>query len=178
MGDIRPYTNAELEQRRRDQEDPKWMEWVDSELMESQIRKLFEETIPDMPSSPWSAEGLDRVEQYVLNTFPDVDSVKHPEYGDVVDRITRFIGETFRRNFEGAWYNVPGASWLYPDFGPTIEHGFSSINLDVGNLVTATVDRQWGDYLSGIFTRNRETYDAWVDAGRPPVDEWEQARYS
>ncbi|MGV9680734.1 hypothetical protein ACWDSJ_36150 [Nocardia sp. NPDC003482] len=173
MGDLRPYTTAELEQIARDQQDPKWLEWVADELMEAQLRKFFTETVPNMPENPWSAEGLDRAESEILARFATMDDVDRPENRDVADQFTRFIGEVFRRNFEGGWYNVPGMSGeRYPDFGPVIRDEWTDAYLDTANLVTATVHRQWRDFLSGIFFNSQRTYQEWVAAGRPPMNEW------
>ncbi len=164
---------AELEQRQRDQEAPKWLEWVNPDLMNTQVSKLLTETIPDMPDDPWSAAGLDRVEREILERFDTVPDVDTTDNREIADQITRFIGEVFRRNFEGEWCNVPDMGGKrYPDFGPVIQREWTDMYLGTANLVTATVDRQWGDYLSEIFVRNTESYEEWVQAGRPPLDEW------
>ncbi|WP_216897124.1 hypothetical protein [Nocardia alni] len=164
---------AELEQVRRDQDDPRWLEWVAPDLMNARVSKLLTETIPDMPDDPWSAVGLDRVEREILERFTTVQAVSAPGNQEIADQLTRFIGEVFRRKFEGQWYNVPSMGGnRYQDFGPVIRHEWTDMYLDVANLVTSTVDRRWGDNLSEIFGFSMETYRSWVEAGRPPMDEW------
>ncbi|PXX66443.1 hypothetical protein DFR70_103191 [Nocardia tenerifensis] len=173
MGGFRPYTKAELEQIERDQQDPKWLEWLAPENMNAQLDAFLNETVPDMSDNPWSAGGLDQAERYILDHFHDMDEVDRPQNATVADQLSRFIGEVFRRNFEGAWFNVPSMGGdRYKDFGPVIRHEWTDVYLDTGNLITATVDRQWGDYLSGIFSNSLETYREWVTAGRPPMAEW------
>jgi hypothetical protein len=173
MGDFRPYTKAELEQIGRDQQDPKWLEWLKPENMNTQIDAFLNETVPDMPDDPWTAQGLDRAERYILDSFPEMDDVDRPENSTVADQLSRYIGEVFRRNFEGTWFNALSMGGArYPDFGPVIRYKWTDVYLDTGNLITATVDRQWGDYLPGIFSRSLETYQKWVNAGRPPMAEW------
>ncbi|WP_280273950.1 hypothetical protein [Nocardia wallacei] len=173
MGDYRTYTQAELEQKERDQQDPKWLEWVDPIRMNAQIYKLLNETVPDIPDNPWSPEGLDRAERYALDRFSSMDDVDKPENRDIADQLTRFIGEVFRRNFDGEWYNVPEMSGeRYSDFGPVIRDEWSDAYLDTANLVTAAVHRKWGDYWSGIYSNSIETHKSWVEAGKPSLHEW------
>ncbi|MFI7004274.1 hypothetical protein [Nocardia sp. NPDC050175] len=172
MGDFRPYTKAELEQIERDQHDPQWLAWLDSEKMNAQIDAFLNETVPDMPDNPWTAEGLDRVERDMLERFSDMDDVDRAENWVVADQFSRFIGEVFRRNFEGRWFNAPSMGGArYPDFGPVIRHEWVDAYLDVGNLITATVHRKWGDNLSTIFANSSESYREWVSAGRPTLTE-------
>ncbi|MGV9680053.1 hypothetical protein ACWDSJ_32635 [Nocardia sp. NPDC003482] len=173
MGDFRPYTKAELEQIERDQQDPKWLEWISSELMESQLRTFLTETLPDMPGNPWSAEGLDRAERAALERFTSITNVDLPQNSGIADQFTRFIGEVFVRNFEGEWFNVPDYHGdRYSGFGPVVREDWTEAYLDVANLITAAVHRKIGTYWSGIFARSEQTYKSWVRAGRPPLDEW------
>ncbi|WP_067682742.1 hypothetical protein [Nocardia miyunensis] len=172
MGDVRPRTKAELAELERDQEDPKWLDWVNPERMESQLAKFLTETIPDMPDDPWSAEGLDRAEREILNRFATMDDAESSENRDLADQFTRYIGEVFCRKFEGRWHNVRGTGGArYPEFGPAVDREWSEMYLDVANLVTATVHRHWGDYLSTIFNNNARGHQDWVDSGRPPIAE-------
>ncbi|MGX1762636.1 hypothetical protein ACWIG5_38085, partial [Streptomyces lydicus] len=123
MGDFRPYTKAELEQIERDQHDPKWLDWVAPEKMNTEIDAFLNETVPDMPGDPWSAQGLDRVEQFLLDRFSDMDAVDRTESWGVADQCSRYIGEVFRRNFEGEWFNVPDFGGVrYPGIGPVIRN--------------------------------------------------------
>ncbi|MFF3569971.1 hypothetical protein ACFYXQ_19530 [Nocardia jiangxiensis] len=146
---------------------------MNPDLMDAQISEFLTETIVDIPDDPWSASALDRVEREILDRFGTVSDVAAPANHEIADQITRFLGEVFRRKFEGRWLNVPGMGGKrYPDFGPVIGHEWIDIHLDVANLVTAAVDRQWGDYLSEIFTRNAHGYAEWAKAGRPPMAEW------
>ncbi|CAM4436363.1 hypothetical protein NONI108955_28075 [Nocardia ninae] len=172
MGEVRAYTKAELEQIEQDQQDPKWLEWLKPENMNAQLDAFLNETAPDMPDNPWTVEGLDHVERFVLERFSTVDEAMLSENHRVADQLTRFIGEVFRRNFEGRWFNVPSMNGgRYMSFGPAIRHEWVDAYLDVANLTTATVHRNWGDYLSGIFSNSQEAYRKWVASGRPPLIE-------
>ncbi|MFI6218473.1 hypothetical protein ACIBCD_41235 [Nocardia brasiliensis] len=173
MGDIRPHTQAELEQIERDQQDPKWLEWLAPENMNAQLDAFLNETVQEMPDDPWSAQGLDRLERLILDRSSEMDDVNRVEDWAVADQCSRYLGEVFRRNFEGAWFNVPTFGGVrYPSFGPAIRHKWTGAYSDTVNLITAAVHRRWGNYLSGIFSNKVKTYQAWVEAGRPPRGEW------
>ncbi|WP_067665808.1 DUF6968 family protein [Nocardia miyunensis] len=162
-----PYVQAE--HSALDQEDPGWLAWVAPAAMDAQLVRLFTETIPNMPGDPWSADGLDRAERYLLERFPDSEAIERRENLDIADQLTRFIGEVFARHFEGAWRNTPGICQRYPHFGPAVEQKWMAMSLDAGNLVTATLDKRWGDNLSTIFDSVMEIYTAWIAAGRPSL---------
>ncbi|MFF0488067.1 hypothetical protein ACFYTQ_03505 [Nocardia sp. NPDC004068] len=174
LGDLRRYTETELEQFERDQRDSKWLEWVAPEQMQSQLRKFFAETVPNMPEDPWSPEGLDRAEHAALSIFPTVQAVTAPESRDVADRFHRFIGEVFRRNFEGIWCNVP--SYDDPErrrgFGPVIARPFAEFYLAVIPALTTAIDRQQGTIWSQSFRYSKEDHEAWINGGRLPLAEW------
>ncbi|WP_024805633.1 hypothetical protein [Nocardia sp. BMG51109] len=176
MGDFRPYTDAELEQQERDQQDPKWLEWVQPERMNAQIDKFLNETVPDMPDNPWSAEGLDHAERAALAIFPDINATKKPENRDVADQFHRYIGEVFRRSFEGSWYNVPDSDDRGHGFEPAIRLPYTDIYSEVISNLTVAVHRKTGKEWSWIFDRNKESYAEWVQGGRLPLSQWIDAQ--
>ncbi|MGF6888567.1 hypothetical protein ABIA39_007912 [Nocardia sp. GAS34] len=167
-GCLPPYVPAE--HHTHDQDDPDWLAWVAPAAMDTQLAQLYTETIPDMPNDPWSADGLDRAERYLLDTFPDSDTIDRRENLDIADQLTRFIGEVFARHFEGTWRNTPGICRRYPHFGPVVEQKWMAMSLDAGNLVTTTLDKRWGNNLSTIFSNVMQTYTAWIAAGRPSLE--------
>lgn len=163
-------------QEDRDQQDLKWRAWL--ERMDEQLKRFLGETVPDMPDNPWTAEGLRRAEEAALRFFADMDSVDLPENSDRADQFHRFIGEVFRRNFEGEWYNVHD----YDDpknprgFGPVILDPFSAEYLTIFSLLTSAMHRRTGNEWSEIFRNVSEEYDAWCAAGRPSRVEWANIR--
>ncbi|WP_330229025.1 hypothetical protein OHA40_23400 [Nocardia sp. NBC_00508] len=161
----RPYTAAELERIAADQQDPHWMEWLSH--MSERIDQFLNVTVPDMPDNPWSDEGLNHAEAAALRIFPTMESVDLPENRDISDQFHSYIGEVFRRNFEGEWRNVPD----YDDddhpkgFGPVIRLPYNPEYLAVFQLLTATMFRRTGSQWSRIFGYQAEDYETWK-AGR------------
>ncbi|PXX59843.1 hypothetical protein DFR70_111230 [Nocardia tenerifensis] len=171
MGEFRSFTKTELEQFERDQQDPKWLEWLAPENMNMQLDVFLNETVPDMPGNPWSSEGLERAERAALSIFPTVDSTMLPENRGVADQFHRFVGEVFRRNFEGVWRNVP----TFDDakrsrrFGPVVARPFAEFYLGVIQTLTTAIDRQTGNTWSQAFRYSEEDYQTWVETGRPTI---------
>ncbi|MBF6363095.1 hypothetical protein [Nocardia farcinica] len=176
MGEDLGVTGAERRQMEADQQDPRWLAWLSE--MDGAVTRFLSETVPDMPENPWSAAGLRRAEATALELFPTPESVELPENRHVADGFFRFVGEVFRRAFEGRWQNVPD----YDDeqrshgFGPVVDRPFSENYLDVIPLLTTAVARRTGQLWASIFGYSLEDYEAWKAAGRPPLDEWVQLR--
>ncbi|MFB8276971.1 hypothetical protein [Nocardia colli] len=160
MGD-RPYTKAELRQQVTDQEDPRWLAWLEG--MNKQIDRFLNETVPDMPEDPWTAEGLRHAETTALKIFPNREVVLVPENRDVADQFSRYVGETFRRNFEGEWRNEPSFDDRRSPlgFGPVVRTPENPEYLDVVHLLTATVHHRTGDHWSRIFGYSTEGFAKW-----------------
>jgi hypothetical protein len=174
MGDIRRIPKAERDQYEREQQDPRWLEWLDPKHMAAATDQLLAE-VPDMPADPWSREGLIRIERFILDTFPTMDDVDRPENHALADRIARYIGEVFHRLFESKWANVTDAYKYVPRYsgiGPAVTNEWNEFPLAVGNLITAAIDRNTGEYLSRIYYYAARDYPKWVDAGRPPLVEY------
>ncbi|WP_280428346.1 hypothetical protein [Nocardia brasiliensis] len=167
MGGDRPYTKTELRQRAKDQEDPRWLAWLNE--MGEQVDRFLNETVPDMPDDPWSVEGLQRAEQALLERFPNSGDESGPENQELVDQFARFIGETFRRHFEGEWYNAPDADDMQGSrgFGPVLREGYNPEYLDTVPLVSMAIYRRTGKEWGRIFGHSQRRYAQWVAAGRP-----------
>ncbi|MFF0489347.1 hypothetical protein ACFYTQ_10035 [Nocardia sp. NPDC004068] len=172
MGEYRPHTAAEIARMEQDQHDPKWLAWVAPELMETKLRKFFTDTVPDMPDDPWTAEGLDHAERAALVLFPTVQSTRLTAHKDAADQFHRFIGEVFRRRFEGKWYNSPewDDSANSHGFGPVIEDQFSDMFVTPVPMLTMAIHRATGQEWSRIFHRVEHSYHEWKQNGRPLRD--------
>ncbi|WP_280253390.1 hypothetical protein [Nocardia abscessus] len=168
MSGYKPYTQEERRRMDHDQRDPRWLAWL--ERMDEQLNRFFTEKVTDMPEDPWSAEGLNRAEAAALRIFPTMESVDLPENREVADQFHRYVGEVFRRNFEGEWYNVPS----YDDeqrtrgFGPVIREGYNPEYLTVVPLLTTAMFRRTGVEWSQIFGYSEEDYTAWKSRESSP----------
>ncbi|WP_433654543.1 hypothetical protein ACQPW1_27780 [Nocardia sp. CA-128927] len=165
MGGDRRYTRAELRQHEQDQQDPRWLAWLAE--MDDQIDRFRTETVPGLSAGPWDAEDLRSVERALLERFPDVDDAEGPEHQETVDQFARFIGEVFRRNFEGHWYNNTDADDQRRGFGPSLREGYNPAYLEPVRLVFAALDRGTGSEWARVFGFSQKRYAEWAATGRP-----------
>lgn len=175
MGGDRPYTAAELRQREKNQQNPAWLAWLGG--MDDALERFLTVDVADMPTDPWSMDGLGHAEQAALIIFPSMDSVLAPENRELADRFQRFIGETYVRRFEGEWMNVPGNSdHMARGFEPAVRQPFSDMYLTVVTQLTAAMHRRSGNQWARVYSRSAATYAEWQAGGRLPLSEWEALR--
>ncbi len=97
----------------------------------------------------YSLASLDGIENLILKSFDTIEELKKKEYSHFYDELSRYVGETFRKNAGGKWkldieresnayYNLPILD--YPT--PACPH----------RLVTACIDRRTGVFFSTILT--------------------------
>ncbi|MFC9893771.1 hypothetical protein ACFVMC_08765 [Nocardia sp. NPDC127579] len=166
MGEIRKMTQAELARQEADQHVPEFLEWLEPERMDVQLRKFLTDTIPDMPENPYSADGLIQAEAVALELMPDEDAPLPAP--DVTDQFIRFLGETFRRNFGGSWMNIP--NWDNNEtLGPVVRQDFANVYRDPLQWLVVASSRRTGTVWSTIFEFAVEDHEKWVAAGRPPL---------
>ena len=96
----------------------------------------------------YSIESLDVLEQWILSDYASVDQILATSEAQKVDGYARYVGETFRKYLGGIWmielddpkhvfYNLPQIKTNQLIDSPL-------------SLVTASVDRRTGEYISGI----------------------------
>ncbi|AKU15691.1 hypothetical protein [Luteipulveratus mongoliensis] len=168
MGGDRPYTEAELAQRERDQQDPEFLTWLAA--MDDELALFFERDVPDMPADPWSEEGLRHAEQAALRYFWDREPGDLSWRREREKRFRRYLGEVFVRNFEGTWMwidvNRNGTK------APVVSEPANPEYLQVeGQVDGALGDRTGGAWVQ-LFGYARRAYNDWVAAGRLSPDEW------
>ncbi|AKU16597.1 hypothetical protein [Luteipulveratus mongoliensis] len=170
MGRFEEYTQAELEQRERDQKDPAFRAWLGQ--MDDELKVFFEQDVPDMPADPWTAEGLKHAERAAISYFwaQDLDWPEREE------RFARYLGEVFVRNFEGSWRWIAMRPQKSPGKEPVVRQPATPNYLVVRRHVKAALSERSGEKWARLFGRAQSNYDAWVEAGRLPPQEWEDYR--
>lgn len=106
-----------------------WTDWIAAERMESQIRKLVHDTLPDIdentPTDQWwqDHESLKRIGTALTERFIDKEDMVVSDNADVIDQLVRFVGEHFV-HFSGAqWANQApyrNGEPIYKLIGPAI----------------------------------------------------------
>lgn len=185
MGDVHRLTKAGLRQFEVDQQDPVFLDWLAG--MDAALDRFLTEDAPQVGAlhEPWSAEGLRLAASRERLIFADPNSALLPENADMMDRFARFIGEVFVRNFDGSWYNVPGNGPDDVQFWPVVG-GYATLGYvePVAQARAAIAEGRvkraptWPEgVLVWMFGNMRRDHEAWMSAGRPSVDEWQQSYY-
>jgi len=103
---------------------------------------------PDLSDGPKSLPALESI---VLSEFETVDAALGPANTRRVDRLARYLGEVFRTTLGGEWgIELKDEKDAY--FGLPVVKTPVGIYCPLA-LVTATVDRRRGIYLSGIMSK-------------------------
>ncbi|MBF6175966.1 hypothetical protein [Nocardia blacklockiae] len=146
-----------------DQPSQLWIEWLaraDSDL------EAFFRTVPSLGEDPYSREGLIHARAVAKQTLPNWAAVERGEF-DVADweeaaPFIRFIGEVFRRNFEGEWINNSAPGNDGPKVSPEVELPFGA-GIDPAGLLCS-------EFLLDTYDYTAEDHAEWVAAGRPTGD--------
>ncbi|WP_067903666.1 hypothetical protein [Nocardia vaccinii] len=106
-----------------------WTDWIAPDRMESQIRKLVHDTLPDIeqdtPTAQWwdDDESLKRIGTAITERFIDKEDMVTSDNADVIDQLVRFVGEHFV-HFSGAqWVNQAphrNGEPIYDSIGPAV----------------------------------------------------------
>lgn len=182
MGYTRKSTKAELRQHERDQRAPAWLEWLAA--MDTELERFFTDDVPELAglADRWSAEGLRIAGAAAVAEFGDIQALYLPENKPAVDRYVRFVGEVYRRSFEGGWLNVP-ARGPGAEFWPVVNRP-AGVYLDphdqLGLAFFKPTKRDPGHpegEMVWVYGNSKEDYENWVAAGRPGPEEWDQIKF-
>lgn len=112
----------------------------------------------------YSVASLDLIEDILLKRYMDFDETKDAKEMHWIDRASRYVGETFRKNIGGHWdiiledeknifYNIPvitGYKEKATPYCPLV-------------LCTASTDRRTGSFISSILKRAIEKKKKAID---------------
>jgi hypothetical protein len=170
MGGDLEYTKTDLRQIERDQQDPKFLEWLAG--MDDGLATFFADDVPDMPENPFSAEGLRHAEEVAIRWFWRRNPIDR-EWPERELRFQRFVGETLIRSFEGRWKYIDMRG--HGHF-PVVSLPSNPLYYELDLLVDQAVTKKSGEAWARIFGYAAEDHADWVAAGRLPPREWEKYR--
>ncbi|WP_103069649.1 hypothetical protein [Aquimarina sediminis] len=103
----------------------------------------------------YSVDSLDILENWMLNSFEDHKELMVEGNKILRDQISRYIGETFRKNLECKW-DIKFEDPKFAFYGLPI-----LVEKDSGNTIicphalsTTTIARKRGDFLSKLLNNN------------------------
>jgi hypothetical protein len=95
--------------------------------------------------------SLDKLEEWLLSRYPTVADTKPPTEASTLDGASRYVGEIFRRVTYSKWTTENG-DLKFAFYGLPILKGGKLFRMPACPLtmVTASIDRRTGQYLSTI----------------------------
>ncbi|MEN8215329.1 MAG: hypothetical protein ABFS56_02915 [Pseudomonadota bacterium] len=121
--------------------------------MDEALARFFK-NLPDhlVAHLDFTPHSLDLLEDWILKKYSSVEKMLPSEEAVMVDGITRYIGETFRKTIAGTWeIRFDDPKYVY--YGLPQLTGFSSPKIAPicpMRLVTTCVDRRKGHFLSAV----------------------------
>lgn len=104
----------------------------------------------------YSLESLDKLESWILANYDDIK--KLIDDGKMLDYLTVYIGETFRKHLGGKWYidlkNKKNAYYSMPVLTDPSYRG--EVYIAPMTYATACINRKKGNYISTILKNNMQ----------------------
>ncbi|EGK12420.1 hypothetical protein ACFQ49_02080 [Kroppenstedtia eburnea] len=105
----------------------------------------------------YSATSLNYIESWILNKYPDTADIIKESEKEVLDGLSRYVGETFRMAFKGKW-TIPLDDPDYAYYGmPMVAIPHYNNSICPVTLVTASADRRVGNYISTVFNNIKKS---------------------
>jgi hypothetical protein len=126
--------------------------------MDDRLEALFN-TVPENVAADldYSPPSLSTLEQWLLSAFPDVESILADEHQELLDDLSRYVGETVRKALGGKWnIDLERPENAYFQI-PVVEVEGSWSACPV-TLVTASLDRRRGDFMETVLRNYIEDY--------------------
>jgi hypothetical protein len=105
--------------------------------------------VPDMPTDPYTEEGVRAAEAEALRRFRDADDALAPQNRELYDKFVRFLGEAIIHGVGGEWTDRPmvddGKAYL------GIRFPWREETLTIPTLVTAALNRRTGEEWAFVF---------------------------
>lgn len=167
MGGTHDYVPIQLMKSFRKAQDNKlFRSWLDMQDAVMAIEFPIEDC-PEVADIMYTEESLAIVENKLLSLFDNFRDALDEQNIHTTMRFVYYIGETYRRAFEGTWVALPKSGGGEDDNTPVIDLPFWETLLKPLESVQVALNRRNGSELAGQYPYARRDYVAWVEAGRP-----------
>lgn len=168
MGEAHDVVPMQLTKNfRRVQSDPNFRSWLEMQDAVMNIEfPVFD--LPEVGDRMYAPETLAVAEQKLLELYPDARTAFTGRAVHTTTRYAYYVGETFRRAFEGIWIALP--SRANPDghpAGSAIDFPMREAIVDPVDLVKLALVRRTGAEITRVYGYAERDHRRWVDAGRP-----------
>ena len=164
MGRSFDYVPVQLTKAFRDaQSDEKFRSWL--KMQEAVMGIEFPiNDLPEVRDQMFAKDSLVTIETKLMELYPNHRIAYEPRHAQVTMRYVYYIGETFRRAFEGSWVALPANEGGYL---PAIDYPMREAMNRPADLLKVAVNRRTGIELTTVYGFAERDYAAWFDAGRP-----------
>ncbi|UFH31461.1 hypothetical protein LNP04_16020 [Chryseobacterium sp. C-71] len=104
----------------------------------------------------YSLKSLDDLENWIITNYPNINALKEDQ--KILDLLTIYIGETFRKHLGGKWFidleDKDNAYYHMPVLTSPYYKG--EIYKAPRTFATACIPRKKGNYISTILKNNME----------------------
>jgi hypothetical protein len=105
----------------------------------------------------YSAESLSVLEGWLMTQYESVNDILKESEKPMLDMVTRYVGETLRKNLGGVWnIDLKNKKNVFYRM-PVIEKQGSWTECPV-TLVTASTDRRNGSFIAGVLNSIARRY--------------------
>lgn len=125
-----------------------WLFHMDDALEE------FLQTLPEeiAVKLDYGKGSLNVIENWILDTFKNKEQLLLSENKLILDGLSRYIGETFRKNIGGGKWSINLEDKMDAFYSLPVLKDHEKITIPVAphTLATACISRKKGTYISGI----------------------------
>ena len=171
MGDISDYIPTQLTNAFREaQTDEKFQGWL--KMQEAAMGIEFPiYDLPDIRDNMFTKDSLATIEEKLTELY-DSNSAAYTGEENIhrTMRFVYYVGETFRRAFEGRWVaipplgNKPDREGLLPGVDVPFREGF----IRPTQLIHFALTRRSGVEITRVYGHMERAHQKWLEAGRPP----------
>lgn len=172
MGEASHYVPVVLTKVFRDaQTDEKFQGWL--KMQEASMGIEFPiYDLPEICDSMYTKDSLPIVEQKLLDLYQDsrVAFIGEDNLHRTM-RLVYYIGETYRRCFEGIWVAIPtnGSDGEGGGTQPGIQLPFRESFITPAQQLKVALIKRTGTHISRVYGHAERDYSQWIEDDRPEV---------
>ncbi|MCV7100895.1 MULTISPECIES: hypothetical protein [Mycobacterium] len=170
MGKTYDYVPIQLTKAFREaQSDERFQGWLKMQEASMEIEFPIYD-LPEIRDSMYTKESLETVEATLMELYPNESAAyAGDENLHRTMRYVYYIGETFRRAFEGTWVALPPSDPKRDVklLRPAIDLPFRELFVQPMELIGMALNRRSGIEITRVYGHIQRAYSKWLDAGRP-----------
>jgi hypothetical protein len=152
---------------RRAQSDAQFRRWLTTQRAAMQDRFPVNDC-PDVRHGMYGQSSLAIVGARLLQLYPDRRAAFNRETIRTTMRYVYYVGETFRRAFDGTWVALPSLDDVdAPPARVAVDYPMREGLIRPTELVLLALSRRTGEVITGVYRHAERDHAAWMCAGRP-----------